>query len=35
MQERLKYTFAATGDASGNIEITWEKLKITLPIIIK
>ncbi len=32
MRERLAYSFANFGDAGGNLELEWEKLRVTLPI---
>ena len=32
VQERLKYTIAQNGDSKATIEISWEKVKVALPV---
>jgi hypothetical protein len=35
IQERLKYTIVSSDDGNGSIDISWEKVKVKLPFIIK
>jgi tetratricopeptide (TPR) repeat protein len=35
MRERLAYSFANFGDAGGNLDLEWEKLRVSLPIKVK
>lgn len=34
-QERLKYSIVSSGDTAGSVEISWEKIKVSMPFKIK